>query len=126
MATKWPYHYGNGYGCYSAHDLLLAYDINDWVLAPADEDNQQPNTHHTTNPNNVPNETYPQHTEWVPDATQDGDLEPNPGPDNNTSPHGTVRTLTENFEKSTSGHHREVRHLGDVEETTSDKFTIPT
>ena len=68
------------------HHLLLAYDITDWVPAPADEDNLQPVTHHTTALHNIPNETYPQHTEWVLDATQDGDVELNPGPHNNTPP----------------------------------------
>ena len=98
------------------HDLLLAYNITDWVPALADRDNLQSTAHHTTDLHDVPNETYPQHTEWVPDATQDGDVDPNPGADNNTPPHGMVRTPAENFERNSSEQHPENHRPGDVEE----------
>ena len=99
------------------HDLLLEYGITDWVLAPADGDNVRHITHHTPDLHVVPNETYAQHTEWVQDATQDGDVEPTPGPDNNTPPHGMVRPLAENHERNSSGQHPENHCPGDVEET---------
>ena len=87
------------YGLYLAHplqhDLLLEYDITDRVPAVTDVDHPR-HTHHNINPHAIPDVTYPQHTQWVPDATQDGDVEPNPGPDNNTPPRGMVRTLAEN------------------------------
>ena len=102
------------------HDLLLEYDISDWVPPPADGDNLRHITHHAAGLHAIPNESYPQHTEWVPDATQDGDVEPNPGSDNNTPPHGMVRTLAENYERNTSGQHPENDCPGDVEETPPD------
>ena len=84
----------------SRHDLLLEYDITDWV--PADH---PPYMRHNMAPHAAPEVTYPQHTQWVPDATQDGDVESNPGPHENAPPHGMVRTLAENYERNTSGPH---------------------
>ena len=43
-------------------------------------------------------------------------MELNPGPDNNTPPHGMVSTLAENYERNTSGLHTDNRDPGDVEE----------
>ena len=43
-------------------------------------------------------------------------MEPNTGPDNNTPPHGMVRTLAENYERNTSGLHTDHHDLWDVEE----------
>ena len=101
------------------HDLLLEYDITNWTPAPADGDNLR-HTHHTAGLHAIPHETYPQHTESVPDATQDGDVEPNPGPDSNTPPHGMVRTLAKNYERNTSGLHPDNHDPGNLEETPPD------
>ena len=97
------------------HDLLLEYDITDGV--PADHPRH---THHNIDPHATPHVTYPQHTQRVPDATQDGDVEPNPGPDNSTPPHGMVRTLAENYERNASGRHTDKRDAEDVEENPLD------
>ena len=97
------------------HDLLLEYDITNWV--PTDH---TLHTHHNINPHATPEVTYPQHTQWVPDATQDGDVEPNPGPDNDAPPHGMVRTLAENYERNTSGLHTDAHDPGDEEENPLD------
>ena len=82
----------------SQHDLLLEYDITVWV--PADHPLDM---RHDMAPHATPDVAYPQHTQWVPDGTQDGDVEPNPNPDNNAPLHGMVRTMAENYERNTSG-----------------------
>ena len=99
----------------SQHDLLLEYDITDWVPAY-----HPPDVRHNMAPHATPDVAYPQHTQWVPDATQDGDVEPNPGPDNNAPPHGMVRTLAENYERNTSGLHTDAHDQGDAEENPPD------
>ena len=97
------------------HDLLLEYDITDWVPAVTDVDHPG-HTHHNINPHAIPYVTYSQHTQWIPNATQDGNVEPNTGPDNNTPSHGMVRTLAETYERNTSGLHTDNHDPGDVEE----------
>ena len=108
------------YGLFLAHplqhDLLLEYDITDLVPPVTDVDHPR-HTHHSINPHATPDVTYPQHTQCVLDATQDGDVEPNPGPDNNTPPHGMVHTRAENYERNTSGLHTDHRDPKDVEES---------
>ena len=47
-------------------------------------------------------------------------MEPNPGPDSNAPPHGLVRTLTENYERNTSGLHTDVHDQGDARENPPD------
>ena len=101
------------------HDLLLEYDITDWVPAVKDVDHPR-HTHHNIYPHASPDVTYPQHTQCVPDATQDGDVEPNPGPDNNTPPHSMVRSLAENYERNTSGLHTDNHDPEGVEENPLD------
>ena len=102
------------------HDLLLEYDITDWV--PPDHPS---GVRHDRITPITPDVVYPQHTQWVPDATQDGDVEPNPGPDSNAPPHGLVRTLTENYERNASGLNTDVQDQAeamgnlDILETTS-------
>ena len=93
------------------HDLPLEYDTTGWV--PPDHPSD---VRHDRITSITPDVVYPQHTQWVPDATQDGDLEPNPGPDSNDPPHGLVRTLTENYERHTSGLHIGVQDQGDEKE----------
>ena len=93
------------------HDLPLEHDTTGW--APPDHPSDVRNDGITSI---TPDEVYPQHTQWVPDATQDGDVEPNPGPDSNAPPHGLVRTLTENYERHTSGLHTAVQDQGDEKE----------
>ena len=93
------------------HDLLLEYDITDWVPP-----NHPSDVRHDRITSVTPDVVYPQHTRWVPDATQDGDVEPNPGPDSNAPPHGLVRTLTENCERNASGLNTGVQDQGDAME----------
>ena len=47
-------------------------------------------------------------------------MEPNPGPDSNAPPQGLVRTLTENYERNTSGLHTDVHDQGDARENPPD------
>ena len=93
------------------HDLLLAYDITDRVPPDQPSDVRLDRITPVT-----PNAVYPQQTQWVPDATQDGDVEPNPGPDSNAPPHGLVRTLTHHYERNASGLNTDVQDQGDAME----------
>ena len=108
------------------HDLLLEYHITDRVSPDHPSDVRYDSITSVT-----PDVVYPQHTQWVPDATQDGDVEPNPGPDSNAPPHGMVRTLTENYKRHTSGLHTSVQDQGDemenpdILESTSRCFCCP-
>ena len=96
------------------HDVLLEYDITDWILAVTDVDHPR-HTHHNINPHATPDVTYPRRTQWVPDATQEGNVQPNPGLDNNTPPHSMLRTLAEKYERNTSRLHTDNQAPGDVE-----------
>ena len=75
--------------------------------------------HHNMAPHATPEVPYPQRTQWVPDATQHGDVEPNPGPYNHAPPDGMVRTPAENYERNTSGLH-DAHDPGDAEENPLD------
>ena len=93
------------------HDLPLEHDTTGWAPPDHPSDVRRDGITPIT-----PDVVYPQHTQWVPDATQDGDVEPNPGPDSNPPPHGLVRTVTENYERHTSGLHTGVQDQGDEKE----------
>ena len=44
-------------------------------------------------------------------------MEPNLGPDNNTPPHGVVRTLAQNYERNSSGQNPKIHCPGELDET---------